>query len=471
MEKKSKLGASLWINLIVFGLMGQIAWNLENVYFNTFLYNSVYAGASQNAIDGSIKVMDSIAIMVAASAATAVITTFLIGALSDKLGKRKVFISAGYILWGLVTASFGLVTRENTAALFHLTDETAILTATISIVIALDCVMTFMGSTSNDACFNAWVTDVTTTKNRATSESVLAILGIATTVIVMALAGLIDSIGYNGFFISIGLLVSVCGIMGIFTIKESGDGVKKSNPYLKDLVYGFKPSVIKANKRLYLELASVGVFSVAVQVFFPYLFIYVFNVLAAPADSAASADAAQSTGLPPWLIIVAVIGVIGAVALVIFMGKLIDKLGKDRFVIISVVLFIAGLVLASFAKNLVTFIVFALPVAAGYGLLMIMLNAAVRDFTPPDKTGLFQGVRMIFFVLIPMVVGPSIGKLVCQYSSFQYTTDYGVVQDAPGAAMFLASAVVGIFILIPVLKLKKLGFNPEKTEPDKVDAV
>lgn len=449
----------MWFNMIIFGLMGQIAWNVENMYFNTFLYNSVYNGASQAAVDGSIGVMNAISIMVAASAATAVITTFLIGAFSDKLGRRKIFICGGYCLWGIVTAAFGFITKDETARLFGLSDEIAILSTTVAIVIILDCVMTFMGSTSNDAAFNAWVTDVTTTKNRATAESVLAILPIAATGIVLALSGLIknDSIGYSGFFKILGVVVTVCGIIGLFSLKDSGDGVRKEAPYLKELIYGFRPSVIKENSRLYLALASVGVFSTSVQAFFPYIFIYISNGF--PAAEPAAEGAEPAFTLSPLLIAAAAIALIAVVALIIFMGKLIDKLGKERFIMISIVLFIIGLVLASFAKSLISFAIFALPALAGYGLLMIMLNAAVRDFTPPDKAGLFQGVRMIFFVLIPMCVGPAIGNIVCKYSSVPYINDYGVQQDAPGSAMFLAAAVIAVFILIPILKLKKKGFR------------
>jgi len=152
--KSNKLGGRIWFNIILFGFMGQIAWSVENMYFNTFLYNSVYNGASQNAVNGSLDVMSAISAMVAFSAATAVITTFFAGTLSDKTGKRKWFISIGYILWGIVTASFGLISRDNTASLFGLTDEVKILTATVCIVIVMDCVMTFMGSTGNDAAFN-----------------------------------------------------------------------------------------------------------------------------------------------------------------------------------------------------------------------------------------------------------------------------------------------------------------------------
>ena len=95
--------------------MGQIAWAVENMYFNTFLYNSVYNGASQTAVNGSIDVMDAISGMVAFSAVTAVVTTFIMGVLSDRVNNRKWFISIGYILWGIITACFGFITRDNMA--------------------------------------------------------------------------------------------------------------------------------------------------------------------------------------------------------------------------------------------------------------------------------------------------------------------------------------------------------------------
>ncbi|HZK21731.1 MAG TPA: MFS transporter [Oscillospiraceae bacterium] len=451
---KDKLKGRVWFNLIVFGFMGQIAWNVENMYFNTFLYNSVYNGASQAAVDGALDVMNAISVMVAASAATAVITTFLIGILSDKLGRRKVFISAGYVLWGIVTAMFGFITRDNTASIFGLSNEITILTLTVAIVIVLDCVMTFVGSSANDAAFNAWVTDVTTVKNRATAESVLAILPIVAMIAVMALAGIVSSVGYPVFFYLLGGIVSVCGVIGIFSLKDSGDRVKKDLSYSKELVYGFRASVIKENKRLYLALTSVCIFSTAVQVFFPYIFIYLTNGLGLNLDSFIA-------GLTPKTIAAIGIGFAAVVALIVFMGKIIDKFGKDKFIFASIIIFIIGLVFAGFAKGLSGFAVAIIPTLAGYGLLMIMLNSAVRDFTPKDKAGLFQGIRMIFFVFIPMVLGPFIGNFVCRFSEIKYVNEYGVATSAPGAVMFIAAAIVAVFIFIPILALKKKGFVPK----------
>lgn len=451
-ENQKKLGGRIWFNIILFGFMGQIAWAVENMFFNTFLYNAIYNGASQTAVDGSIDVMSAISIMVAASASFTVVATFLIGTWSDKAGKRKWFISIGYILWGIVTASFGVISREHTASLFHLTDEVQILTATVATVIIMDCLMSFIGSSGNDAAFNAWVTDVTSTKNRATVESVLALLPLIATAAVMGLAGAVSTIGYDVFFVVLGAIVTVCGICGLFTLKDGKIHTEVSESYLKDLVYGFKPSVVKENKKLYLALTACCLSSTAFQVFFPYIFIYLGNVMNFSLD-------AVLTSLTPTIIAIAAVVVVLAIALLIFTGKLMDKFGKDKFMVFSVVLYFLGLIATGFAKNIAVFFVCAVPALLGWALFSIAINASVRDFMPEGKVGVFQGIRIIFFVLIPMIVGPVIGNLVCRISSVTYTNEYGVVTSAPGSVMFWAAAVVAVFILIPVLVLRKKEKN------------
>lgn len=447
-EKQNKLGGRIWFNIILFGFIGQIAWAVENMFFNTFLYNAIYNGASQTAVDGSIDVMSAISIMVAASASFTVVATFLVGTWSDKAGKRKWFISIGYILWGIVTALFGVISREHTAALFHLTDEVQILTVTVATVIVMDCLMSFIGSSGNDAAFNAWVTDVTSTKNRATVESVLALLPLIATAAVMGLAGAVGSIGYDVFFVVLGAIVVVCGICGLFTLKDGKIHTEVSESYLKDLVYGFKPSVVKENKKLYLALTACCLSSTAFQVFFPYIFIYLGNVMSFSLDSVLAS-------LTPTIIGIAAVVVILAIALLIFTGKLMDKFGKDKFMVFSVVLYFLGLIATGFAKDIAVFFVCAVPALLGWALFSIAMNASVRDFMPEGKVGVFQGIRIIFFVLIPMIVGPFIGNLVCRISSVTYTNEYGVVTSAPGSVMFWAAAAVAIFILIPVMILRK----------------
>ncbi len=442
--QSNKLSKRIWFNLILFGFMGQVAWSVENVYFNTFLFNK---------IGGST---DDISLMVALSAATAVITTFIMGTLSDKINKRKIFICSGYIIWGLTVAVFAVISRENVASLFHIGDAAKVLAATVSIVIFMDCLMTFMGSTSNDAAFNAWITDITVPENRGVAEGVLSTLPIlAMLIVTVAFGAGVTAVGYSVCFIGLGALVSLCGILGLFTLKDSRSGEKSEGNYLEDLFYGFRPSVIKANSKLYLVLASVCVFSVAVQIFLPYIFIYVQHYLKFDFNTVAEK-------LSPPVILAAAGALVAFVVIAVLLGKLLDKIGKDRFVYPSIIIFIIGLMLVSRASKIGIFAILAVIMLCGYGLLMIILNASVRDYTPEDKVGQFQGIRMIFVVLLPMVIGPAIGSAVTKAFSAShefstYINDYGESVAAPVPEMFIAAAIVSVLIFIPVVALKRMN--------------
>ena len=90
-----------YASLIIFSLIGQIAWVVENMYFNVFIYNMFNASPAD------------ISAMVAASAIAATVTTLLIGALSDKLGKRKIFNS---VVAAFVSADYQYITVNKTVA-------------------------------------------------------------------------------------------------------------------------------------------------------------------------------------------------------------------------------------------------------------------------------------------------------------------------------------------------------------------
>jgi len=114
---------------------------------------------------------EAISAMVAASAAAATLTTVFIGALSDKLGRRKLFICGGYILWGVSIMAFALLRLDVLMPLVPVTVSAA--SVGVSLTILLDCVMTFFGSSANDAAFNAWLTDATDEAGRGAAALVL----------------------------------------------------------------------------------------------------------------------------------------------------------------------------------------------------------------------------------------------------------------------------------------------------------
>lgn len=436
MTKSKKLTKMLWLNIVLFGFMGQVAWAVENNFFNVYLFNEV--GGT----------MEDTSMMVTASSIVAVLTTLFMGSLSDKINKRKIFICAGYIVWGFTVMAFAFLHPDNISKIMGTSPAAAVAT-TVMLVIIMDCIMTFMGSTSNDAAFNAWITDITSSSNRAKTESVLAVLPVVALVAVTAAFGsLSGKFGYPACFVGLGLIVTVCGIIGLFSIKESRTGVKTTAGFIETMTYGFRPSVIKSNKSLYLSLVSMGIFAVASQVFFPYLFIYVGHCI--------DMETLKPTLTLP-VILLAVVVVAATIAALVSFIILSDRKGKEPFLFPSAIMFIVGLVLVYFAgNNIVWFALSALIAMAGYGLLMIMLGAAIRDFTPEDKAGQLQGIRMIFSVLLPMTIGPAVAVAVTnKYAVATYLNEFNVEVNVPAPHIYLAAAAIGTLIFIPLIFLAK----------------
>ena len=418
-----KLSAKIWLSLVLVGLFGQFAWTIENMYFNVFLYNTISTDPKY------------IAAMVGWSAAIATLTTLVMGALSDKLGKRKLFICSGYILWGLSTAAFGFITAENAAMLFPAANAAS---AAAIMVIVLDCLMTFFGSTANDGAFNAYVTDITDNSNRGRVESVLAILPLISMLVIF---GLFDGLTQQGrwreFFGIFGVAVTAVGILCIFLIKDEANLHAGQDSYFKNLLYGMKPAVIKANPELYLSLVAFCVFSVAVQVFFPYLIIYIQNYL----------------GINDYALILGVVLLTASLVSVVS-GKFIDRFGKTAFTAPAASVMLIGLIGMFFVRSGIGVTLAGIVMMSGYMMMSATLGANIRDYTPEGKVGHFQGIRMIFAVLLPMIIGPSIGAAVIKGSNSTYM-ELGQLKTVPTPGIYLAAAVILLLVAVPVLVLKK----------------
>ena len=421
MERKAlrtQITARRWISLLLLGLVGQLAWTIENMYFNVFIYNIITSDP------------DVIATTVAASAVTATLTTLVIGAWSDRVGRRKPFLTVGYFFWGLSTLAFGLVSIENMHFLFPASN--AVFLAGVAAIV-MDCVMTFCGSMANDAAFNAWVTDVTAEENRGRVESVLSALPLLAMLVIF---GGFDAMTQQGkwkeFFLIFGILVTFVGIVSLFLVKDSPGLKKQEAHFFRHIVYGLSPKAVKANPPLYLMLAAFAVFGTAVQIFLPYLIIYIQSYLR----------------LDSYAIILGVTLILASAAS-ITLGRKIDKVGKLRFLLPAAGAMLMGLILMYFARGMVFVIVAGTVLMSGYMLVNAAIGAAVRDYTPVDKVGHYQGIRMIFAVMLPMVIGPFIGSAVIKGSG-EFYEELGVLKQAPTPDIFLAAAAVLVLSLIPV---------------------
>ena len=136
------------------------------------------------------------------------------------------------------------------------------------------------------------------------------------------------------------------------------------------------------------------------------------------------------------------------------LGKVIDRVGKLRFVLPAAGVMLAGLVGMFFVRGMPGVIIAGCVMMSGYMLVTAALSGVIRDSTPRDKVGHFQGIRMIFGVLLPMIIGPAIGAAVIRGSDSTYV-ELGVVKTVPTPGIFLAAAVVLVMIIPFVQALKK----------------
>ncbi len=425
---KTKLSPRFWCALTLFSLIGQVAWVVENMYLNVFIYNMFRATA------------DDISTMVAASAISAALTTILIGALSDRVGKRKLFMCAGYILWGISILGFCFIRVDQTDPTVWLaTNASAV---AVSLVIILDCVMTFFGSSANDAAFNAWLTDSTDNTNRGAAEGINAMMPLVAILAVFGGFMFFDlslASSWVWIFAIIGGVVITVGILGIFLIKDSPKCVKSETGYLQNIVYGFRPSTVKGNGSLYFYLVTFILFNISIQIFMPYLIIYY----------------EKSLQMANYVFIMAPAIILASVATALW-GKVYDKKGFDFSGFIALASLMLGYVLLYLFKGTALVFVGSLFMMCGYLCGMAVFGAKIRDLTPDGKAGMLQGVRICAQVLIPGVVGPKIGSWVLANAELVANND-GTFSFLPNENIFLAALVVAavLTVLLVILRPKK----------------
>ena len=416
---KSTSSKKFFLTLVIFSLVGQIAWVVENMYFNVFIYKMFNASATD------------ISLMVSASAISATLTTILVGAFSDKVGKRKAFICSGYILWGISILAFALIRTDVITVLFPMAASVSAICVTL--VIVMDCVMTFFGSSANDACFNAWLTDSTDKNNRGAAEGINAMMPL---VAILAVFGgfmsfdlsLPDS--WTTIFLIIGIAVIIIGIAGVFLIKDIPISIENNKSYFANIFYGFRPSVVRKNPLLYLYLLSFAVFGIAIQIFMPYLILYYTVALK----------------MDDYVLVMAPAIILAAIFTAIW-GRVYDRIHFKKSIIPTVILLAAGFVmLIAFRSKLPVFIG-SLLMMCGYLSGMAVFGAVIRDHTPENRAGMFQGLRIVAQVLIPGIIGPAIGAAVLKNAE-QIMGDDGTLSFVPNQNIFVAALVVTVVLSV-----------------------
>lgn len=414
--KMKAISRKNWALIWVMGMAGQICWNIENSWFNTFVYQKIAA-------DPSI-----VAWMVGVSAVVSTLCTFLIGTASDRLGKRRPFIAAGYILWGVFTIAFGVT---------EFLPKNPLWLAATGVVLA-DAVMSFFGSMGNDGAFNPWTTDISDAHNRGKVGGALAVMPVFATIFGAIVSGvIIDAVDFFAFFTIMGSMVIAVGVLGLFTLRDAPDLAPNRDPrgFWHQFAAVFNVSIVRRNRELFWVFLVMMVYFIGFNVYFPYITVYFTDNL----------------GMDYTLTgVVQGIGLLAASVLTIPAARFIDR-GKCGPVIAAAVgCNLLGLGVVSVSTAFVPLLIGVFGAGAGYILVLQSLTAWIKNLYPEDQRGQFEGVKQVFFVCVPMVFGPAIATPVINAFGIEKVVN-GVAGMVPGNSLFLISGVVTALALVPLV--------------------
>lgn len=415
LQKKETICRRDLMLIWILGLAGQLCWNVENQWFNTFVYAKI----------GPYPWI--ISWMTAVSAAVTTFSTFWFGTLSDRKGKRKPFVCIGYIMWGVFTIVFGLA---------EFLPKNQVVAAAVTVV-AADALMSFFGSMGNDSGFNSWTTDITNENNRGQLGAILAALPVIATILGTVVSGLlIETLGYFVFFIVMGVLVILVGLLGLLRMQE-GPGLKPARDekgFWHQFFSVFNFRTLKENKELFWVFLIMTAYFTGFNAFFAHAgnyFIYTLGF------DEGMAGILQGAGL--GVAVLATIPTIG----------LINRGRHALLIAVSMAASVAGLaVLAVCGADIVLLLVGILLVGVGYVLVMQTTTAWVKNLYPETSRGQFEGVRIVFNVLVPMVLGPGMANIVISNCGIPVVID-GTSGMAPSCALFVAAAAVMVLVLLP----------------------
>lgn len=431
--KKKNSKSIFWILVWGLGLAGQLCWNMENQWFNTFVYEKI-------AKDPTI-----ISWMVAISAIATALSTFITGTMVDRKGRRKRAVAVGYIFWGIFTIVFG--TTEFIVSGSPSNSANVLMTAGIAVVTA-DAIMSFFGSMGNDSGFNAWMNDHMNEKNRGQIGAALATQPIIGTIMGTVVGGMLvgSENNYMRLFITMGGFVILCGLLALFTMQDADD----LTPYKEGTFWQQFASVFNFKKYFKLkELVwvnfTLAAYFIAFNMYFTHLGNYMIYYLGFGADFMGYIEG---------------LALVLAMLMVIPATKMINSGKQVVIAFVSIVFNILGLfVLGFFVRpetvnpNTIFNWVMLLGVfliGVGYVVFLQTISVWGKELYPRENKGQFEGIRIIFFVLIPMIIAPLISNPVIKKSG-EITNNYGLKEYLPTETLFKIAMAISFLTFIPLV--------------------
>lgn len=442
-EKKAKISdMRRWIIIWTLGLIGQIGWNIEGTWFNTFVYEK---------IDKTPSILTPMLIL---SALATTISVFLFGTLTDRTGKRRTLISSGFVLWGILFICFGAtqyIAQINLAA-------------GVVVIVIMDMLLSFCGSVSTDVGYSTWLTDIINDKNRGQIGGAIATQVVLGSLLGNIIGGYIVGTenNYIRLFVVAGTLFSVLGLISV-VLFDAKDDVK---PYVRGSftqqfasVFDFK-SIFKNKEFMWVNLAVV-IFFTGYNTYFPHLGNLLTQYLG---------YSANQMGL------IKAVPIIFAMLVTIPVSKFINNKKFVEVVLIAVVLGFIGVlsvfnitpddVDASKTFNFRLFLAVFL-VGISYIIMLQTTKTWTKNLHPQETKGQYEGIWAFSFALLPSIIGSNIGEFVIKNSGEALlNSSVHRYEYIPNGKVFLVGAIISVFSFIPVLIAKKYSKKNSVSETE-----
>ena len=98
-------------------------------------------------------------------------------------------------------------------------------------------------------------------------------------------------------------------------------------------------------------------------------------------------------------------------------------------------------------------------------MIMQAMTMWVRQLYPEESRGQFEGIRVLFFTLIPMLIGTVIGNIIVKNGAGSVVNEYGITENIPTESIYLWAAILLMLAFIPLYFAGKCYYARLRDDP------
>jgi hypothetical protein len=263
---------------------------------------------------------------------------------------------------------------------------------------------------------------------------------------------------YQRLFWTMGIFVIAVGIFSLLVLKDSPQlKPHKEGTFWQQFARVFNFKSFFQRKELVMVCVTTTVYFISFNVYFVQMGNWLIYHLG---FTAANMGLIQGIGL-----IVAMLVSIPAISL-------INKNKTPIVGVAAILIDIVGLWIlylfvrpeavdssAAFASKNIVMLIAVFLVGAGYILIIQSMTMWLKQLYPEDSRGQFEGIRVLFFTLLPMIIGTTIGNFIIKHGAGTVVNEYGITENIPTESMFMWAAFLVLLAFIPLFYAGKLYYK------------